>query len=82
MISISVPCLSVKTLGLRNARRTWFGNMNSYGHIRPRTWFCGRCHRWERPPSVPAAAAILLPSSSPAPYTFRTADEAFCKESK
>lgn len=82
MIFISVPCLSVKTLDLRNEHRTWFGNMNSYGHIHPQTWFCGRYHRWEHRPSVLAAAVILLPSSSPAPYTFRTADEVFCKENK
>lgn len=82
MIFISVPCLSVKTLDLRNEHRTWFGNKNSYGHIRPQTLFCGRCHRWERRPSVLAAAVFPLPSSSPAPCTFRTADEVFCKENQ
>ena len=68
------------TLDLHNGHKTWFGNMNSYGHIRQRTWFCGRCHRLEHHPSVLAAAVILHPSSLPAPYTFQTADEVFCRE--
>lgn len=77
-----VPCLSVTTLDLHSEHRTWFGNMNSYGHIRQQTWFCGRCHRLEHHPSVLAAAVILHPSSLPAPYTFQTADEVFCRENR
>lgn len=76
----SVPCLSVMTLDLHNEHRTLFGNMNSYGHIHQQTLFCGRYHRLEHHLSVLAAAVILLPSSLPAPYTFQTADEVFCRE--
>lgn len=76
----SVPCLSVMTLVLHNEHRTLFGNMNSYGHIHQQTLFCGRYHRLEHHLSVLAAAVILLPSSLPAPYTFQTADEVFCRE--
>lgn len=82
VIFISVPCLSVMTLDLHNERKTLFGNMNSYGHIHQQTLFCGKYHRLGHHPSVPAAAVILLPSSLPAPYTFRTVDEVFCKENK
>lgn len=75
----SIPYLTVKTLFLHSVHRIQFGNTNSYGHSHRQTLFCGRCHRLGHHPSVPAAAVILHPSSSLAPYTFQTADVIFCR---
>lgn len=74
------PYWLLKGHARRSARRSGFDSSSRLGRSRPQTWFCGRCRRWETPPSPSAPQEAPPPASSPGLYTSQTADVTSCKD--